>query len=155
MHTLLENIPDNSFDAPERMAHISRLMKRGYAVYSGELAVAGEQDEAEPANAYYALLVPLDDHQEQIHILNSVRGAAHALTQAQREIYWVDSEPFDRTDRFSKETVLNDPNVRTCDTAWGALFRATQAVEPEPTRPASRRFLPRERLRQERHHYHK
>ncbi len=148
---------EKGFDNPEQLAHISRLMDQGYAVYFGELATSSEVLVAdEERDQYYALLMPLDDHQEQIHTLNKIHEAAHTLVQVRRPIYWLPEEGYEPIRRFADETVLGDPNLRTSNTAWGALVKAAKALEnPADNKSASLSYLRQGRLRQGRKQSHR
>lgn len=144
------------FDDPMRLEHIDRLRSKGYAVYFGELAVEAETSGTDTQDRYYALLVPLDEHQERLNQnpVNQIKKAAHALTQARRTFYWLEEEPFTSVQRFTDEEVLSDSNIRKAGSAWRVLVDAEKAVEVTESK-RSVKFVRRARLRQGQNQHHK
>lgn len=147
---------ENSYDNAAVLERICGLTDRGYAVYFGEIATGALVTEVETAAEYYALVLRGSVHEEQIYMTNHIRGAAHVISQARRDIYWAAEEPFEPIERFSEHVVLRDSLVRTDSTAAGALSKAIKALlqSEEPTL-TSKKFNRPERLRQARNHCHR
>ncbi len=149
---------DYGFDDPARLEHIDRLRDKGYAVYFGELAVEAETSSHGAQDQYYALLVPLDEHQERLNQnpVNNIKKAAHALTQIRRTFYWLEEEPLTSVQRFTDEEVLSDPNLRKAGSAWRALVEAEKVVEGTESKDIVKMsFMRQARLRQAQNQHHK